>query len=151
MARSVDGPGVVGRAAAEPTAVSKAAAPAGQTPSRSPIDQTAGVRPDTVIASPVEPIALEHGLNANLLFKWRRNALCAQVNSEPAVLLPVQLKPELLSSQVIAAVPHPPAEDQSSRSTGSIELEVAGALVRLQGDVNEANLRSVLRALRQRP
>ena len=84
-------------------------------------------------------------------FKWRRNALCAQVNSEPAVLLPVQLKPELLSSQVIAAVPHPPAEDQSSRSTGSIELEVAGALVRLQGDVNEANLRSVLRALRQRP
>ena len=87
----------------------------------------------------------------NLLFKWRRNALCAQVNSEPAVLLPVQLKPELLSSQVIAAVPHPPAEDQSSRSTSSIELEVAGALVRLQGDVNEANLRSVLRALRQRP
>ena len=99
----------------------------------------------------VAAIALEHGLNANLLFKWRRNALCAQVNSEPAVLLPVQLKPELLSSQVIAAVPHPPAEDQSSRSTGSIELEVAGALVRLQGDVNEANLRSVLRARRQRP
>ena len=31
------------------------------------------------------------------------------------------------------------------------ELEVAGALVRLQSDVNEANLRSVLRALRQRP
>lgn len=98
----------------------------------------------------VAAIALEHGINANLLFKWRRHALREQANSEPAVLLPVQLKPELLSGQVIAAVPHPPAEDQSSRPTGSIELEVAGALVRLQGDVNEANLRSVLRALRQR-
>lgn len=98
----------------------------------------------------VAAIALEHGINANLLFKWRRHALREQANSEPAVLLPVQLKPELLSDQVIAAIPHSPAEVQSSRPTGSIELEVAGALVRMQGDVNEANLRSVLRALRQR-
>ena len=98
----------------------------------------------------VAAIALEHGINANLLFKWRRNALCAQVNSEPAVLLPVQLKPELLPVQAVASQ-SPPGAHQSSRPTGSIELEVAGALVRLQGDVNEANLRSVLRALRQRP
>ena len=80
-----------------------------------------------------------------------RHALREQAACEPAVLLPVQLKPELLSNQVLAAVPHPPAEDQASRPTGSIELEVAGALVRLQGDVSEANLRSVLRVLRQRP
>ena len=97
----------------------------------------------------VAAIALEHGINANLLFKWRRNALCAQVNSEPAVLLPVQLMPELLSAQAVATQ-SPPAGGHHPTASGSIELEVAGALVRLQGEVNEANLRNVLRALRQR-
>jgi transposase len=98
----------------------------------------------------VAAIALEHGINANLLFKWRRSALHAQAKSEPAVLLPVHLKPELLPAQA-ASTQSPPAGAHHPATSGSIELEVASALVRLQGDVNEANLRSVLRALRQRP
>ena len=98
----------------------------------------------------VAAIALEHGFNANLLFKWRRQAMHAQGACEPAVLLPVQLKPDLLPAQAVASQ-SPPAGAHHPATSGSIELEVAGALVRLQSDVNEANLRSVLRALRQRP
>jgi transposase len=41
------------------------------------------------------------------------------------------------------------ATQRAARSTGSIELDVGGATLRLRGPVDEASLCSVLRALRQ--
>jgi transposase len=41
------------------------------------------------------------------------------------------------------------ATQRCARSTGIIELDIAGAVLRLRGPVDEASLCSVLRALRQ--
>lgn len=97
----------------------------------------------------VAAIALENGINANLLFKWKRDRLRTEASSASAVLVPVQLKREMLPAAMVAAAAKP-AVEQPGAAPSCIEVEVAGALLRLHGDVGEANLRIVLRALRQR-
>lgn len=92
----------------------------------------------------VAAIAMEHGINANLLFGWRRRHLDAQPDpaTQTAVLLPVSIeapaRPALLDSS--ASVPRTVA--------GSIEIEIGNARVRLRGAIDEASLRTVLSALR---
>lgn len=98
----------------------------------------------------VAAIALEHGINASLLFKWKRDRLRREASSASAVLVPVQLKREMLPAAVVAAAAKPAVEQPGAAAASCIEVEVAGALLRLHGDVGEANLRVVLRALRQR-
>jgi len=92
----------------------------------------------------VAAIAMEHGINANLLFGWRRRHLEAQAGppSQAAVLLPVSIQAPVRSMSVdaSAAAPRP--------STGSIEIEIGNARVRLRGVIDEASLRTVLSALR---
>lgn len=95
----------------------------------------------------VAAIAMKGGISANLLFKWRRE----HVRSEDAVaragttLLPVCVIPDV-------AVPSPPppiaAINRSARN-GVIELEIAGAQLRLRGAVEETMLSCVVRALRR--
>jgi len=94
-----------------------------------------------------------HGINANLLFKWRRDHQreATSLSTAPAVLLPVRVAspdedpcPQLTSRpQEVASTMAKPVR------SGVIEVEVAGVLLRLRGAVDEANLCSVLRALRQ--
>ena len=99
----------------------------------------------------VAAIAMEHGINANLLFGWRKAYLRSQGDaptdrmggSMPATLLPV----EVVASSNLVAPPATPAS-RGAGSPGSIEIELAGARVRVRGAVDEANLRSVLAALR---
>ena len=93
----------------------------------------------------VSAIALENGINANVVFRWRREHLRAisgaRHGTAQAVLLPVKLT---------AATPTEPAS-MSSRSpapTGVIEIEIGTARVRLRGSVDEANLRCVLHSLK---
>lgn len=99
-------------------------------------------------------IAREHGINANLLFTWRRehrDAAAESSVSQAAVLLPVRLaRPaaEECTASTVQMLPTPAAANRASRP-GVIELEVAGAHLRLRGAVDEASLCSVLRALRQ--
>ena len=95
----------------------------------------------------VAAIAMQGGINANLLFKWRREHVRAKDAVAPAgaTLLPVRVIPDttaLPSASPTAAV------NRGVRS-GVIELEIAGAQLRLRGAVDEAMLSSVLRALRQ--
>jgi len=95
----------------------------------------------------VSAIALENGINANLLFKWRRTHLRTASRIEDcgatqAVLLPVKLAPAHAASPHRAAMPLP-----TSR-TGVIEIDIGAARVRLHGCVDEANLRCVLHTLR---
>jgi transposase len=93
----------------------------------------------------VSAIALEAGINANLLFAWRRQHLrSATIAAESAatVLLPVTVQsPESPSSPLAVAAP-------TRTPTGTIEIELAGARVRVRGHVDEDGLRCVLQALR---
>jgi len=102
----------------------------------------------------IEDVKMEgpaaYGINANLLFGWRRRHLQAQASqagtgSQAAVLLPVSIEAPVraMPLDAPAAVPRP--------STGSIEIEIGNARVRLRGAIDEASLRTVLSALRSVP
>lgn len=100
----------------------------------------------------VSGIALDAGINANLLFKWRREHLRANghvvVATTPAVaplLLPVTIESPMPE---VTAPPGPPPPPASRASTGSIEIDIGGARVRLRGAVDEVSVRVVLQALR---
>jgi transposase len=90
----------------------------------------------------VSAIALENGINANLLFKWRRMHLRAASHVEhrgaaQAVLLPVQMAPAHMA----------PMPSTSPMPAGVIEIDIGAARVRLRGAVDVANVRCVLQAL----
>ena len=99
----------------------------------------------------VAAIALQSGINANLLFKWRREHLRVTRSAAggAAVLLPVRV---MHTSEVTAASAPtanlPSVPTNRGMCAGVIELEIAGARLRLRGAVDEASLCSVLRALR---
>ena len=97
----------------------------------------------------VAAIAMDSGINANLLFGWRRKHLKSLTRAEPAlarspaaVLLPVSI--EAGPREIQCAPPAQPARPGS----GTIEIEIGSARVRLRGPVDDASLRSVLTALR---
>lgn len=95
----------------------------------------------------VSGIALESGINANVLFRWRREHLRATSGMQghraaQAVLLPVS---------VDTATPAARRETMPTRSSvpaGVIEIDIGAARVRLRGPVDEANVRCVLHTLR---
>jgi transposase len=98
----------------------------------------------------VSAIALEHRMNANVLFKWRRAHLrgaarIAQRVPGAAVLLPVNVSAAQQSPAHTS-----PAHTASTTAlrAGVIEIDLGGARVRVHGAVDEANLRCVLQALR---
>ncbi len=108
----------------------------------------------------VAAVALVGGINANLLFKWRRDHLRVQQLSRPAPAASSVLVPVRITSDVDAEAGHPQPLAPSPACTASavtlqrsargiIELDIAGAVLRLRGPVDEASLCSVLRALRQ--
>lgn len=92
----------------------------------------------------VSAIALENGINANVLFKWRREHLRAVAGvhvrgAAQAMLLPVKLA---ITPSAPEAVP-----SRAVVSEGVIEIDIGGARVRLRGCVDESNLRCVLQTL----
>jgi len=109
----------------------------------------------------VAVIARHNGINANLLFKWRRDhrrktiaaSMPTAAAAAPTVLLPVHVEPVSRVGARSALEPTPTAEavpgSRVAARGGVIEVEIAGALLRLRGAVDEAMLSSVVRALRQ--
>lgn len=94
----------------------------------------------------VARLALEHGLNTNLLFKWRRAFQAGQY--EPATLLPVEVGHD---ERAIESAPALPVQSQSKAqpvAAGVIEICVGVARVRIEGTPDPATLRIVLRTLR---
>ena len=98
----------------------------------------------------VSAIALKAGINAKLLFKWRRDHVRAHGSLRPqaATLLPVCVIPQVERTMQVRTVAAAGAANRGSRP-GVIELEIAGAQLRLHGGVDEVMLITVLRALRQ--
>ncbi len=80
----------------------------------------------------VTAVARRHDVHPNLLHHWRRQAQRALESGPRLKLLPV----------VVA-----PAGQAGSQAPGLIEIELAGARVRVDASVDEAALGRVLRAL----
>lgn len=99
----------------------------------------------------VSAIAMRGGINANLLFKWRREHVRAMAQAAPvaATLLPVCVIADVEPMQAPQSSAPVGAAVQRSARPGVIEVEVAGAVLRLRGVVDETVLGSVLRALRR--
>ena len=95
----------------------------------------------------VARVALEHGVNANLVFKWRRAKLARKLPAgaamHQAVLLPVSVDPQE------SFLPVAPGARPAVVKEGVIEIHLAGARLVLRGSVNPTNLRSVVLALRE--
>lgn len=96
----------------------------------------------------VSAIAMSGGINANLLFKWRREHLRAASTPTAATLLPVCMVAESATASLAGPpLADAPAVNRAARA-GVIEIDIAGARLRLRGAVDETLLGTVLRALR---
>ncbi len=83
---------------------------------------------------------MEHGVNPNLVFKWRR-ALHAN-EYDPVDLLPVTVEAPAQEME-----PPTPASVVSAGPAGAIETSVGNTRVRIEGSPHEATLLLVLRML----
>jgi transposase len=99
------------------------------------------LRPGASVAA----IAQEHGINANLLFNWRRLHLrghdASAVATAAPTLLPVTVQASAALSVSKALQPRMPS--------GVIEIDIGTARVRLRGAVDESSVRCVLQTLRE--
>jgi transposase len=105
----------------------------------------------------VARIALDHRLNTNVLFKWRRSHLRSLAQSGPkpaAELLPVTVEER---EGAVGELPAPALNPVSQRrprpaaaAGGVIEIDLPLGRVRLTGAVDVAALRVVIEALSQR-
>jgi transposase len=88
----------------------------------------------------VSRLAREHGVNANMVFRWRREhqaGLLGHNAADQAALVPV----------VVTDMPKPSAA-QSACSSGCIEIAFADVVVRIEGAADSATVRAVLQGLR---
>jgi transposase len=97
----------------------------------------------------VAKLAQAHGLNPNMVFKWRREYRAGLLSTGSAgamVLIPVasslEVKAEGSMAPTVVANPGEPTRDASR-----IEIELNGARVRVTGMVDPIQLRLVLRCL----
>ena len=104
----------------------------------------------------VSKIALDHRLNANILFRWRRYHLRELARSRPkpaAELLPITvLEPRgrQVEACVMAQSASPPGRTRpATQAGGVIEIDLALGRVRITGVVDLAALRVVIDALSQ--
>ena len=98
-------------------------------------------------------LALEHGLNANMVHKWRRQYLArltAQSQPGSAQFLPVTLAPvKTAFADQPLRVPSertvkPASPRQPAPVAGAIEIKFSGATVRIDGLVDASMLVAVL-------
>jgi transposase len=90
-------------------------------------------------------LARENGLNANLVFTWRRRYLAEQ-RAHAVHLVPVAIVSDASSGDDRAALPEPEIV-KPGVSTGSIEVRIGRAMVKVEGIVDAEMLRAVLGSL----
>lgn len=91
----------------------------------------------------VAAVALRHGLNTNLVFKWRQRY--AVTRNGAAALLPIRIAP------VTTTLDQPRAGGTGTETDpqGHVEIRLSsGHQLRLQGEVDAALVRVVLEMLR---
>jgi transposase len=82
----------------------------------------------------VAQLALEHGLNTNMVFKWRRDLRAGRLDCT-AALLPVSV------------VPSQSREQSKLTADGVIEIRVGAAVVRIEGAPDPGTLGVILQSL----
>jgi len=103
----------------------------------------AACAPDVSVAK----VALSHGLNTNMVFKWRRELRAGLLGStEGCALVPVTLPPDQATVNN-ADQARPSSVGQVLESDSRIEIELNGARVLVHGKVDPIQLRLVLRCL----
>ena len=107
----------------------------------------------------VSEVARLHGLNRGLLWTWRHEARKRGAIGEPTFVplriveepaAPVRSTAPAREVNVELAVSARPEESKVGSALGSIEIELAGARVRVNGPVDAAVLRQVLSYLGRR-
>lgn len=89
----------------------------------------------------VSKLAQQHGLNVNMLFKWRRDlrsGLLAETEPRSPHLVPV----------VVQRPPLPPGLPSAMAPARPIEIVIADAVVRISAGTDAALLQLVLQSLR---
>lgn len=93
----------------------------------------------------VSGVALRHGLNNNMVFKWRRQYLRRRISvaTQSVKLLPVSMVADSEPAMTTAAL-------MPAGNFSGIELQVADVQIRLHGRIDAESLRAVLCAARSR-
>ena len=94
----------------------------------------------------VAKIAREHGINANQLFKWRRQQL---LEDRPPGGSGQQSSMSLIPVTLIDEAPAPKSKPDVAGGSGQIEIHLAVGRIVVNGSVDPATLRVVLESLRQ--
>jgi transposase len=109
---------------------------------------------DRLAAAACEPgvsvarLARENGINANMLYTWRRRYLAEQ-QAPSTGLLPVVLLCDAPTQVVASSSGEPQAPDMKPASPGgTIEIRIGRAVVKVDGLVDADMLRIVLGSLR---
>ncbi|MEX3640296.1 transposase [Paraburkholderia sp. BR14320] len=96
----------------------------------------------------VAKLARENGINANMLFTWRRRYLADQ-QARSAGLIPVVLLSDTPTEVIASAPVESPAQGAKPVSpVGTIEIRIGRAVVKVDGLVDADMLRIVLGSLR---
>jgi transposase len=109
----------------------------------------------------VSDVARRHGMNRGLLTVWRRQARCrpeAAPERSASIFVPVAIEAEpaaphseLPAQSRCAGSPALPSGSlRSEASVGTIDVELSGGYVRLNGAVDPALARAVIAAVRAR-
>ncbi len=99
-------------------------------------------------------LAREHGVNANLLFKWRRQYRAGELGGpvdDRCVLLPVALAAPEGSPPMLCATRASVVETEArvASTESCVEIDVGGLTVRVRGTVDIEQLGRVLGCVRQ--
>lgn len=94
----------------------------------------------------VSKLALAHQVNANMVFKWRRD-LRAGVLDGAAQVSPTLL-PVVLDRTPVASPPQAMPITGTTVADCMLEIVIADAVVRVRGDVDGALLKTVVQSLR---
>jgi len=97
----------------------------------------------------VAAIAMSHRLNANQVFTWRRRYLreSAGIAGKTVKMLPVTIEAPSVPLSVQRRSQSSTRRSTSSLARGLIEIEYAGATIRVRGIVDAAALHAVLEVL----
>jgi transposase len=93
----------------------------------------------------VSKLARDNGINANMLFTWRRR-YCEQLQAETASLIPVTVVKETVP-EVVAMPPRTPTVDDPAPPVGTIEIRIGHVVIKIDGAVDADTLRVVLGSL----
>jgi transposase len=107
----------------------------------------------------VSEVALRHGVNRGLLWPWRPQARKHVVGGQPAFVPVRVVDAATAQAKSSAAEQHEgaalaasarPEDARGEQTTGSIDIDIGGARVRVRGAVDAAALRQVLTHLGRR-